>query len=418
MRALILNLLIVICAFAELREMEYEEVPTRVIPDGSYSGKSLLIVESTIPQLKFESTRGIAPGSVKEKESGIWWVTLKPGVQLISINADGYLPLKEFRHNFVNRQAWAIKITTKSLNMSDIPILIQVVPPDARVLIDGKIANITSSIKLKEGEHSIKLSKDGYITYKDRFIVSEDNVIIEFTLEKRKLGSMKFVKIPSGAFTMGSPYSEIGRRDVEEPQLHVTVESFYIMSTEVTQEQWKMVMGTNPSRFKGKYRPVENVSWIDVQQFINKLNQIDPGKGYRLPSEAEWEYACRAGSITRFPWGDDPSNKKLNEYAWYKENSETANVNATSNVGLKKGNRWGLHDMQGNVWEWCEDLFYSSYRGYPIDGRSRTTGMAQNRVYRGGSCFSDAKWCRPACRAGLSPSSRENYIGFRLVKKY
>ena len=125
--------------------------------------------------------------------------------------------------------------------------------------------------------------------------------------------------------------------------------SFYLGKSSVTQKQWKKIMGKNPSHFKGEDRPVEMVSWKEVQKFVTKLNEKEGTDKYRLPSEAEWEYACRAGTQTRYYFGDDES--KLNEYAWYAENSGSQ----THSIGQKKPNSWGLYDMHGNVWEWVQD---------------------------------------------------------------
>ena len=127
----------------------------------------------------------------------------------------------------------------------------------------------------------------------------------------------------------------------------------------VTQKQWKKVMGNNPSNFKGEDRPVESVSWEDVQEFVKKLNEKEGTDKYRLPSEAEWEYACRAGTQTRYSFGDDES--KLNEYAWYDKNSGSE----THPVGQKKPNSWDLYDMHGNVWEWVQDRWHDKYKGAP-----------------------------------------------------
>lgn len=179
--------------------MQYEEIPTRVIPDGSYEDKSLLIVETTLPKLSFESTRGINPGSVKEIEPYVWWVTLKPGVQLISISAEGFLALKEIRHNFVNRQAWQIKITPKTPEVNELPVTIRVEPEGSEIRIDGKFANVSGSLKLALGSHSIEIAKSGFVTIRDEFSVSEDKVFFEYKLEKPKLCIVEVSTDPPGA---------------------------------------------------------------------------------------------------------------------------------------------------------------------------------------------------------------------------
>jgi formylglycine-generating enzyme required for sulfatase activity len=166
--------------------------------------------------------------------------------------------------------------------------------------------------------------------------------------EKQKSGNsigMEFVKIPAGEFQMGSEEHSCGN-----PVHRVNIpEAFYMGKYPVTQKQWKAVMGNNPSHFKGDDRPVEYVSWYDVLGFVEKLNELEGTDKYRLPSEAEWEYACRAGTTTRYSFGD--SEAKLRKYGWYDGNSRRE----THPVGKKKPNPWGLYDIHGNVWEWCQD---------------------------------------------------------------
>jgi formylglycine-generating enzyme required for sulfatase activity len=219
---------------------------------------------------------------------------------------------------------------------------------------------------------------------------------------------MKFVYIKPGSFMMGSPSGESGR-DNDEKQHRVTLtKGFYMQTTEVTQGQWKAVMGSNPSHFKnsGDDRPVEQVSWNDVQEFIRKLNQ-KTGKNYRLPTEAEWEYACRAGSTTRFCFGD--SDSSLGSYAWYSSNSGSK----SHTVAQKQPNAWGLYDMHGNVWEWCQDW----YGNYSTSSVTDPTGASSGsrRVYRGGGWSYYAWYCRSADRNSFSPDNRNGSLGFRLA---
>ncbi|MBI4751133.1 MAG: SUMF1/EgtB/PvdO family nonheme iron enzyme [Acidobacteria bacterium] len=212
---------------------------------------------------------------------------------------------------------------------------------------------------------------------------------------------MEFVLIPAGEFQMGSTQS-----DDEKPVHKVKIsEGFYLGKYEVTQAEWEGVMGNNPSNFKGDRLPVENVSWDECQKFLEKLSAKKDGYTYRLPSEAEWEYACRAGTT-----GDHAGN--LDEMAWYSSNSGSK----PHPVGQKKPNEWGLHDMHGNVWEWCQDWYQGSYNGAPTDGRAWELGAdKQFRVMRGGSWHGNAGFCRSADRSGLIPEYVGRNYGFRVV---
>jgi formylglycine-generating enzyme required for sulfatase activity len=221
---------------------------------------------------------------------------------------------------------------------------------------------------------------------------------------------MKFVLIPAGTFQMGSPKAESGR-DEDERQHQVTIsQPFYMQTTEVTQGQWQKVMGNNPSYFKkcGQDCPVEQVSWEDAQEFIKKLNKMEKTDKYRLPTEAEWEYASRADSKERWSFGDDEA--KLEEYAWYSKNSQ----DKTHPVGQRKPNAWGLYDMHGNVLEWCQDR----YGDYPAGPVTDPTGSAsgERRVLRGGSWDSDARYTRSANRDDVNPDYRHLDIGFRVAR--
>lgn len=228
---------------------------------------------------------------------------------------------------------------------------------------------------------------------------------------------MKFVLISSGTFMMGSSPLNEPERFKDERQHRVTItKPFYMQTTEVTQDQWREVMGSNPSHFKdcGADCPVEGVSWNDAQEFIRKLNQKERADTYRLPTEAEWEYACRANSITRFCFGD--SDGKLGEYAWYSGNSSLK----THSVGQKQPNAWGLYDMHGNVLEWCQDrcewkngVVTDTYREGIVDP---LCNKGSYRVLRGGGWFDNAMYCRSANRDNNSPGYWDNYLGFRLAR--
>lgn len=229
---------------------------------------------------------------------------------------------------------------------------------------------------------------------------------------KNSIG-MEFVKIPPAElFLMGSSLTEEGREKDEQPHRVTITKVFYMQTTEVTQGQWKKVMGDYPSRFSrcGDDCPVENVSWFDVMKFIETLNQMENTNKYRLPTEAEWEFASRGGSNTRFFFGDDIS--KLREYAWYQVNSEYR----THPVGRKDPNLWGLYDMYGNVMEWCQDWYKNYSSTKTIDPLGPSSGST--KVCRGGSWLSKAESSRSANRVNLPPGDKFNVLGFRLVKTF
>ncbi|MGQ4809267.1 Hercynine oxygenase [Candidatus Entotheonellaceae bacterium PAL068K] len=219
---------------------------------------------------------------------------------------------------------------------------------------------------------------------------------------------IEFMRLPAGAFMMGS---ENGYED-EQPVHWVQIsQPFYLGKYEVTQGQWEAVTGSNPSHFTGNpNRPVERVSWHDVQAFIKHLNTIEGREIYRLPTEAEWEYAARAGTTTDYHFGNDRS--QLGKYAWY---SKTSGYE-THPVGQLQPNAWGLHDMHGNVWEWVQDRYDASYyeQSPARDPRGPSGGSA--RVLRGGSWRHRPALVRSANRGGDPPAYRDADLGFRLLR--
>jgi len=278
------------------------------------------------------------------------------------------------------------------------------------------------SFSLSSGEGGTKT-----IYFKVRFAGGESATVsdtIELTGRTVTLPGdvpLELVWVPSGSFQMGRYPGEVDSVSSEDPQHDVTLAyGFWMGKYEVTQQQWLAVRGAWPGAAPssgwglGNTYPAYNISWDDVQDFNTSLNAhlVSSGQGpltVRLPSEAEWEYACRADTQTRFYWGDDPGYTEIGAYAWY-------STGATNPVGGKTANTFGLYDMSGNVFEWCEDDYHDGYTGAPADGSAwMDTPRAAIRIVRGGSWGSDASYCRSAFRSGYTAGGRGTNYGFRLV---
>jgi formylglycine-generating enzyme required for sulfatase activity len=230
------------------------------------------------------------------------------------------------------------------------------------------------------------------------------------------------VLVPAGTFTMGSPSSEANRSSHETPYSVTISKAFYMGTYEVTHKEWVAVMGSNPSNWKGDNLPVETVSWYNAVEYCNKLSKkegLTPAytisgtdvtwnmgaNGYRLPTEAEWEYACRAETTTPYSRGSSVDNG-----GWYSSNSGSK----THEVGEKQANAWGIYDMHGNVWEWCWSWYGSYAKGSQTDPTGAASGTS--RVVRGGSWYSNTRFLRSASRLDYTPNSRRSFLGFRVVR--
>jgi formylglycine-generating enzyme required for sulfatase activity len=248
---------------------------------------------------------------------------------------------------------------------------------------------------------------------------------------------LEMVLIPGGSFLMGSPEDEIGHDESESPQHLITIKPFCMGKYPVTQAQWKAVasfpqvnseLDADPSEFKGENRPVEEVSWHDAVEFCDRLSSHTK-RPYRLPSEAEWEYACRAGTTTPFHFGETITTDLANyrgtdneEYKWsgsYGQGPKGIYREETTPVGsFGVANAFGLYDMHGNVWEWCADHWHENYEGAPTDGSAwldDNDNNNDNRMLRGGSWFDNPGYCRSACRDDLGAGLRYDSYGFRVV---
>ncbi len=249
----------------------------------------------------------------------------------------------------------------------------------------------------------------------------------------------KLVLIQSGRFTMGSQISEEGSKEHETLHKVELTQPYYLGTTEVTENQWALVMGPSmitemveerdpktkrfirkiekqrPNPMLGSQLPITSVSWEDAVKFCQRLSELPEekkeGRTYRLPTEAEWEYACRAGTSTAYSFGDTATS--LGDYAWFVGNSKRNNMRARYPVGTKKPNAWGLYDMHGNVWEWCSDWYGPYPEGFVNDPQGPSKGSVH--VRRGGSWDCLAPDCRSAFRFGLDQYYRDNDFGFRIA---
>jgi formylglycine-generating enzyme required for sulfatase activity len=225
-----------------------------------------------------------------------------------------------------------------------------------------------------------------------------------FTLDLGNKAKLEMIAIPGGSFWMGLADGQ--GYDDERPRHQVTIASFWMSKYPITQAQYQAIMGKNPSCFKGDQRPVEQVSWRDAIAFCEKLREVGD-RSFRLPSEAEWEYACRARTETPFYFGETISIEQVNHIQHYKQ---------TTDVGKFLANAFGLHDMHGNVWEWCADHWHGNYDGAPIDGSAwKTSNDSDPRLLRGGSWYYNPDFCRSAFRNLNSPGNADNGIGFRVA---
>lgn len=464
--------------------------------------QSLLIVESTVAGLSFDSNRGII--SREDIQPGVWHVRLEPGVQIITIKADGYLPLELPRHSYAPKNVRKLRVTAKTpvpATVTGEPKLsiveINTDPSGASVEIGGVQLQGTTPISdlFNSGQYTVRVVRDGYKNVEETIVIDasvERNVFsYKLVSESRRVGNiavsvhppdarielysdggesysaegtqifsdipvgeyrlevfapahasaartiqlasgetvreriiiargpsgpvddMFFSEIEGGEFMMGAQPFEQQASDSEYPRHSVSISSFELMTTEVTQAMWDQLMNTNPSFNKGDSLPVHGVTWLEAQAFIGKLNELDPRGNYRLPTEAEWEYACRAGrDSSRFWWGDDPEYVELGKYAWYNDNSD----GKPHPIGRKGPNPWGLHDIQGNVWEWCSDWYGETYYASSPQDDPQGPSSGESRVLRGGSWNYGPEVCRSAYRGHDDPSIGFDYYGFRVAR--
>ncbi|WP_016951752.1 bifunctional serine/threonine-protein kinase/formylglycine-generating enzyme family protein [Anabaena sp. PCC 7108] len=301
-------------------------------------------------------------------------------------------------------------------------------PESENILSDKLESSSIFKTKLVEFETAELILKSRFLGLGTAWEIQRSQKKAELFLEELENGIiLELVIIPSGTFLMGSPENELESTDRGSPQHQVTIKPFFMGKFTVTQAQWKAVscfpkvqidLNPDPSHFKGANRPVEQISWYEAQEFCARLSR-KTGKLYRLPSEAEWEYACRAGTTTPFYFGATLSTNLANyngEYV-YSNGSKGVNRKETTNVGTFPANAFGLHDMHGNVWEWCEDGWYDNYIGAPIDGSARLSRSDKHprRLLRGGSWSYRPVYCRSAYRVNYVATCKDFNHGFRVA---
>ena len=402
-------------------------------------------------------------------KTGEYWVYMTDGSRELRIKHPNFLPLHVHFANYgIERGVKSKQTYTLTLLMPQTggiekkqKLIINYSPANATVLIDSKLykGNGRAEAVLPIGSHSYVIAAEGYETAEGSVkltasaprTVTEHLVAVQQTsaqsiaqqaassvvqqtaaqttltnqttpstttgisasgsaVETITVNGVSFnmVRVEGGTFTMGAT-AEQGKDAYswEKPAHQVTLSTYSIGETEVTQSLWQAVLGSNPSGFKGEQKPVEKVSWDDCQTFIQKLNQLT-GRRFRLPTEAEWEYAARGGSKSRGYKYSGSNN--IDDVAWY---TMTTNDKGTRNVKTKQANELGLYDMSGNVWEWCQDW----YGSYSSGAQTNPTGAlsGSRRVFRGGSCYDIAGDCRSSGRGHSTPANRAINLGLRLA---
>lgn len=377
-------------------------------------------LQSVRASLSIKATTSGTQIYVNEEFKGAdrWKGELTPGTYLVEAKKDGHRP---FSTTVSLAKQQSETITIPALQASYGSLLVDYKPVDAAVYLDntllGKSPDVFSNVLV--GKHSIKICKEGYTDYTGSVTVEENQqatVSGSLTKGANLTGSVasiivkgvtfNMIKVDGGTFTMGATKEMKKPGRDEKPTHQVTLSSYYIGETEVTQALWKAVMGSNPSHWQGGDLPVEKVSWNDCQEFIRKLNEMTKRR-FRLPTEAEWEFAARGGNKSRHTQYSGSS--KIDEVAWYDGNSG----GKTHPVKTKKANELGIYDMSGNVGEWCQDW----YGSYSSRAETNPTGATSgtNRVYRGGGWDIFAGYCRSSYRDRYAPGIRFINLGFRLV---
>ncbi len=400
---------------------------------------ALVKVQMASPEATFE---GRIVGKVDYSQSE-YLVYMLSGSKTLKVKLEGYFPLEILFESYgipslESLSTYHLVLTlSKGVNQNDQVGQLEVnyLPYDSEVWIDGEKKGMSPNTfnNMDVGNHSVEIRKEGYqsmsasvmitagqSTFLGGSLLDDDDTnntisspqIEVFTLKGL---SFKMIHVEGGTFMMGATSEqESEARDNEKPAHQVTLSSYSIGETEVTQELWEAVMGNNPSYFKGIKKPVENIGWNDCQEFIQKLNQLT-GRNFRLPTEAEWEYAARGGIKGKgYKYS---GSKHIKSVAWNKDNDgdkgSSSSFKGARDVKTKKANELGLYDMSGNLYEWCHDWF-GIYVGSPQTNPSGPVSGSY-RVLRGGCYATDAMTCRISSRFNAPPSVKASNIGFRLV---
>ncbi|NES04827.1 MAG: SUMF1/EgtB/PvdO family nonheme iron enzyme [Okeania sp. SIO2F4] len=282
--------------------------------------------------------------------------------------------------------------------------------------VTGDVLGVATNME-KDGAEGLAISVEALINIWPGMLLTIFRQLKSFTEDLDEGAMLEMVAIPGGTFIMGSPENEEGMRDTESPQHEVTLQPFYMSKYPITQNQYQAIMGKNPSYFKGGNRPVECVSWYDATEFCQKLSQ-KTGKIYKLPSESQWEYACRAGTTTPFYFGETITTDLVNYNGnfTYGNSPKGKYREETTDIEIFPPNAFGLSDMHGNVWEWCADNWHRNYEGAPTEGSAWLENDDNSAVLRGGSWYGIPSHCRSVYRFNVI---RRDYhldsFGFRIV---
>ena len=371
-----------------------------------------------------------------KKGTGSWTGNLGAGTYEFETRLTGHRPASQTRDIMVLSEPISIRLQSPTPIYGDADISSS--PAMADIYIDGTKRGQTPQLidQLLIGQHQLRLSKQGYADYSGTININEgETASVNATMNKGannaaeqqqainmpnkdnaqlrrtiKVGRLSFtmIRVDGGTFMMGATSEQENPENDEKPVHKVTLSSYYIGETEVTQELWQAVMGNNPSKFVGNKRPVENINFNDCQQFVNKLSQ-QTGLQFRLPTEAEWEYAARGGNKSQGYQYSGSNN--LGTVAWYMGNSNST----THEVKTRQSNELGIYDMSGNVWEWCQGWKVKYKRGSQTNPNSIGPSSGTYRVFRGGSWGSGGNNCRVAYRFSSWPDNRANILGLRLA---